>query len=54
MEIDGGILKAMIKTRNRRLPETGHSSQNSIVCVTFTEDWLVVASPKCKRPGVLA
>src|SRR5439155_5113134 len=38
----------------RRLPETGHSSQNSIVCVTFTEDWLVVASPKCKRPGVLA
>src|SRR5205814_8322528 len=38
----------------RRLPETSHSSQNSIVCVTFTEDWLVVASPKCKRRGVLA
>src|SRR5438094_8534499 len=48
-----GVLAAAVCI-DRRLPETGDSSQNSVVCVTFTEDWLVVARRKCKKPDVLA
>src|SRR5438128_11074096 len=48
--VEGGLAVAVCI--DRRLPETGRSSQNSIVCVSFTEDWLVVACQICNRHGV--